>query len=300
MLRVSLALADCLHLSVYFQVLPLVESSLLEASSQLHRTPLYSMVSQLLAPAHRCQTIPGAAEFWNHLSGTMLDALDIPVESSNAEPAMKKTRATISEKLLNLIRAMYYPDLEAAQKPGKVTFRTDDDIDKSINEIKLTDTVQKQKLGEPAASFVHKLVQQAFKSAYSNNSSESLQLLSVMLEIDKDSMVSDMIQCVTDDSLREVIEEGLAANDAETDNKSNNNSVHEGDHLVEIRPTVNKFVFDVCMKWLSRLQTQGSERDLKSVLDIVSLFLDSLDSDGTVELMVKLNEVCWIAHNKCR
>ena len=251
------------------------------------------MVSQLLGPAHKCQTVPGAADFWNHLSGTMLDALETSTKSAlgGVTSTEQRTRTAINEKLLSLVRTLYYPDLVLTEKSGKVTFKTDEDIDKSFSEMKLNENTQKQILGEPAARFVHRLIQQAFKSAYNSNSSDSLQLLSVLLEIDKDGIVPNMIQCVKDGSITESLQEGANVGDVEID--KSNNSVNERDILNDTESTAESFIFDICIKWLVRLQTADSGRDLKNVINIISLFVDSLDSDGTVKLMVELNEVSF-------
>ena len=272
-------------------MLPLVESSLLEDSSQLHKTPLYSMVSQLLGPAHKCDTIPGAAEFWNHLAGTMLEALDIPTGSGTLAPAEQKHREMLNEKLLAFVRALYYPDLEPKQKSGKVTFKTEEDIDKSLNELTLTNMSEKVNLGQHTAGFVHKLIQHTFNSAHNNKSSSSLQLLSALLDINSDdNTVSSMVQCVAVGARTEGDAEGLSDNI--TNNDKSNNSTDKCDIIANSESAKQYFVFDICVEWLLRLQKQdSSERDVKNVINIVSLFMNNLDIEKSVQLLEKLNEV---------
>lgn len=245
------------------------------------------MVSQLLGPVHK-----GETEFWNHLAGTVLDALD-NTSSDTIEPTVQKTRTDICTKLQSLIRALYYPDIVLSQKTGKVTFQTDSDIDKSISEIKLTDTGQKANLGQYATAFVQKVVKHAFKGAYFSDNSDSLQLLSRLLEINGgDDVLTNMVQCIKDDNKTGDRDTRVISSDSIKN--GNNNSAQECDILPEAE-TVHPgeyFVFEVCLEWLEKLQTKEySEQDLKNVINIISLHIQTLEVEKINHLLEKLNEV---------
>ena len=257
------------------------------------------MVSQLLGSATKCDSIPGSAEFWNQLAGTLLDALDT-TDTDTDDYSMLETRRTICDRLLSFVRVLYYPDLELNKKSAKVSFKTDDDIDRSLNEMKLEDTGQKAELGKHATEFVHKVVQQTFKSAYRKCNSESLKLLCEILKLNScDDIVSKIVQCEKGDS-------DLAGKDTHdvTDEllgNENNSSTVENNVKpdVEVRLPTEHFVFDVCMDWLRQLQKQGRpSADLNNVIDMIGLFMNTLERGKIEQLLEELNEVCFcILHN---
>ena len=250
------------------------------------------MVSQLLGPAHKCDTIPGSAEFWSQLAGTLLDALDT-TDSDTADLTLLKTRTTICDKLLSFVRALYYPDIELNQKSGKVTFKTEEDIDKSFNELKLADTGQKADLGKYAAEFVHKVMQQTFKSAYRNSNSDSLKLLSELLKLNScDDIVCKIVQC--EKEVSKLVEKETGAISGELTENKNNSSTVNVIPVTDVRFPTEHFVFDVCMDWLRQLQKQGRpSTDLNNVIHMISLFMNTLDREKMEQLLEKLNEVCF-------
>ena len=268
----------------------------MEEKSHLHKTPLHNMVSQLLGPAHKCDTIPGSAEFWDQLTGALLNVLDT-TGTDTEDHAVQETRRSICDRLLNFVRILYYPDLELNKKLVKVTFRSEDEVERSFNEIKVEDTGQKAELGKHATGFVHKVVQQTFKRAYRDRSSDSLKLLCEILKLNScDDIVSKLVQCRdVDPETRENDKNDSDIADELLENENNSSIVdNKVKPEIDVKLAHEHFVFDVCLDWLRQLQKQGrSSTDLNNVMNMISLFMNTMEREKMNQLLEELNEVCF-------
>ena len=268
----------------------------MEEKSQLHKTPLHNLVSQLLGSAHKCDTVPGFAEFWNQLTGVLLNALDT-AGTDTEDHAVQETRRSICDRLLNFVRILYYPDLELNKKLVKVTFRSEDEVERSFNEMKVEDTGHKAELGKHATGFVHKVVQQTFKNAYMNRSSDSLKLLCEILKLNCcDDIVFKLVQCRDEDQETTVNDKNDSDVADELLENENNSSIVENKVKpeIDIKLAHEHFVFDVCLDWLRQLQKQGrSSTDLNNVMNMISLFVNTMKREKMNHLLEELNEVCF-------
>lgn len=246
------------------QVLPVVEASLLEKDSPLFRSPLYSMMGLLLSAIEKVEYEESklwASHFWTHLKESVIGKLTSAEEFERGD--------NFEEKLIFLVRCLFYPQTEVKQKTGKVKFEVSSDVDalSKIPKIEMK-TEAKASISELAKKFVHELIVVAFNVAHKQFSTCHLRIFAQLLELDpSDEVVAKVIACCHGD--------------------------------VAMETASHYFVSEICIPWIQKLHTeQRVSADFTHLVHIACIFLPALDKDSVRELLDKVHENCRDSHSQ--
>jgi hypothetical protein len=252
-----------------FQVMPLVEASLLEVNSSLFKTPLYTMLGQLLNAIENTDDTSmkqASLTFWTHLKSSLEEKLTSTEEFAKGD--------NFEDRIVFLVKCLFYPQTEMKQKVGKVKFQLISDADSPKKVPKFENLAGKKvELAENVSNFVQELILTAFELAHKHFSTSHLRIFAQLLEYDSsDKVVAKVIACCHGD--------------------------------VETETTSHYFVFEICIPWIQKLQETGEiGPEFTHLVQIACIFLSVLDQESVKLLLDNLskvgnNEVFHIG-NKC-
>lgn len=244
-----------------FQVLPVVEVSLLEIDSCLYKSPLYSLVGTLLGAIENAENEhmkQSSMHFWTHLKE------NLEAKLTSAEELPKGDN--FEERIIFLVKCLFYPQSEVKQKTAKVKFEisSDTDVPKKIEKIE-TPMETKAKLTEHVREFVQGLILTAFELAHKHFSSCHLRIFAQLLEFDSsDEVIAKVIACCHGD--------------------------------VATETTSHYFVFEICMPWIEKLHETGEiGPEFTHLVHVACIFLSALDEESVTLLLDSLSEVGMFA-----
>lgn len=235
----------------------MVEASLLESDSSLYKSPLYSMVGTLLGAVENAEHEPmkqNSRQFWTHLKENLETKL------TSAEELPKGDN--FEERIVLLVKCLFYPQTEVKQKTGKVKFEISSDTDVQTKIAKIeTQTETKAELTEHVREFVQGLILTAFELAHKHFSSCHLRIFAQLLEFDSsDEVISKVIACCHGD--------------------------------VATETTSHYFVFEICIPWIEKLHKTGEiGPEFTHLVHVACIFLYALDEESVALLLDNLSEV---------
>ena len=243
--------------------MPLVEASLLEADSTLYKSPLYTMLGQLLNAIENTDDTSmkqASLTFWTHLKSSLEVKLTATEEFSKGD--------NFEERIISLVKCLYYPQTEVKQKAGKVKFQLVSETESHIKVPKVDNLTRKKvELAENMSNFVQELILTAFELAHKHFSASHLRIFAQLLEYDSsDKVVAKVIACCHGD--------------------------------VETETTSHYFVFEICIPWIQKLQETGDiGPEFTHLVQVACIFLSVLDPDSVKLLLDNLSKVSF--HLKC-
>lgn len=242
-----------------FQVLPVIEASLLEIESSLYKSPLYTMIGKLLTAVENSgnnSMKQSSGQFWTHLKESLEGRLTSTEELTNGD--------NFEERIIFLVKCLFYPQTEVKQKMGKVKFEIMSEMESQSKVTKLEITEEtKIDLVENASNFVEDLILSAFELAHKHFSSSHLRIFAQLLEFDSsDKVIAKVIACCHGD--------------------------------IPTETTSHYFVFEICLPWIQKLQETGEiGPEFKHLVHIACIFLSVLDEDSVRLLLDNLSEVSY-------
>ncbi|XP_033741541.1 E3 ubiquitin-protein ligase listerin-like [Pecten maximus] len=149
------------------QVLPVVLTSLLDSSSTLHRSPLYSLMGSAFSSL---EVSAGAVmdEFWTELGNGILERLvSVDIEDSK-----------FVERCIHLVRCLVYPKIGNKNKTEKVKFSF------GIEQDQIATEGERTLLSTGAAHLVQRITLKAFRMARETHTVHCLHLFTSLVELD--------------------------------------------------------------------------------------------------------------------
>ncbi|XP_053396155.1 E3 ubiquitin-protein ligase listerin-like [Mercenaria mercenaria] len=248
-------LSSCILLD---QVMPVVEASLLEKDSTLYKSPLYTMLGQLLNAVENADNSAmkqASLKFWTHLKNSL------EVKLTSTEELEKGDN--FDERIVFLVKCLFYPQTEVKQKVGKVKFQviSETDTRSKIPKVEVS-AGTKVELAEHASNFVQDLILTAFELAHKHFSASHLRIFAQLLEFDSsDKVVAKVIACCHGD--------------------------------VETETTSHYFVFEICIPWIQKLQETGEiGPEFTHLVHVVCIFLSVLDEESVKLLLDNMSKTC--------
>ncbi|KAJ8315834.1 hypothetical protein KUTeg_007984 [Tegillarca granosa] len=233
------------------QILPVVQSSLFDTKSILSRSPLYTMMGSLLESLEQIET--GSMDKTVIIFWTELAD---QIEEKMSESVLVTQQEQFMQRTTHLVKCLIYPQQAVKLKTEKVKF---------MGTVK--ENSDSQALGERtvlsngAGLFVQRITLKAFKMAHEHWNPANLQLFAQLIELEP-----------AEETIRKVIE--CCHGNVES------NQSHS-----------SYFVFEVCLPWLSNMQSSTQEgADPRQLLTVICTFLPLLEKESTVSLLQKLCE----------
>lgn len=241
------------------QVLPVVQESFVGESRNLHKSSLYGATGKLLKAVEssdKPELKKMAETFWAEIEETANSKLTSSEGLSEGD--------NFEEKIVTLVKCLFYPKIDSKQKSSKVMFETSSDLN-------IAEKVSKLTLLEPSSAkivpekicldFVHRVTLKAFLEAHKSTSTTHLRIFAQLLEINSDE---------------EIVSKVITSCHGDT----------------ETETTSHYFVFNICVPWLQKVQhREGFLENFSHLVRMTCIFLSVLDSESILQLLDKLFEV---------
>lgn len=219
---------------------------------------MYTMMGSLLDSLERTET--GNME---KAVTTFWTELADQIEDKMSESVLVTQQEQFMQRTTHLVKCLIYPQQAVKIKTEKVKFMGT-----------LKENSENQALGDRtilsngASLFVQRITLKAFKMAHKHWNPANLQLFAQLIELEP-----------AEETIRKVIECCHGNVDSDQSHSS-------------------YFVFEVCLPWLSNMQSSTQEgADPKQLLTVICTFLPLLEKESTFSLLQKLCEVCIRSRN---
>ncbi|XP_062615887.1 E3 ubiquitin-protein ligase listerin-like [Saccostrea cucullata] len=232
------------------QIMQVVHASLFESTSALHRTPLYSLLGNLLTSLETSdECTQSVSNFWSELRLCVSDRLG---------SALSSEERYFTDRLIQFVKCLIFPQSGNKAKTDvkvKVKFAAGDVVP-GMEQLSVNQQ-ERRELSRGAKEFVHMMTIKSFEMAHRNHNKENLHLFAALIEL-----------LPEEETIKDIIER--CHGDVKTDQSHS-----------------SYFVFNVCLPWLHQSQAL-EENDSVQLISVICSFIPLLESSVVDTLLEEL------------
>lgn len=242
-----------IEIMVSDQVMGVLNASLFEATSALHKTSLYSLIGNLMIAM---ETEANFEEFGDILSNFWKD-LGSSV-SERLGSGLSVETGYLTDRLVQFVRCLIYPQGSLkAKTDGKVKVKFATAETPSMDSLS-TSKPERRELTPGAKKFVHLMTMKSFEMAHKSQDKQNLHLFAALIELFPE-----------EETIKDII--ASCHGDVSTDQSHS-----------------SYFVFNVCLPWLHQSQ-ELKDSDSGQLINVICSFIPLLET-SVIDTLLK--ELC--------